>query len=290
MDLPFLVELCHFLVKSSGENDHFHYHTWQKLVVESEDKNFAQAMRDYEKAMAEYEADVARYAKELEEENKQKAALKAAAEAKKRKLNEQKSNGVNHEQVDLGTENKAFDEPKAPSIGGSIAAMDRNSARASRRTENFRYKVYYFPTFENFYLAEPPYALERARWTLLLKMSKWKVWVFAFQGQKTLNSSVIIFYIFNRICYQRVQCGGCQRNCFDKAEHNQNTHNSTTKPEVNQTGNNSIMETTSLASSRTITDADIKLVSSRAVFKDLNFLFHFTNQFSLKLLLTLQTA
>ena len=97
-------------------------------------------MKDYEKAMAEYEADVARYAKELEEENKQKAALKAAAEAKKRKLDEQ--NGVNHEQVDLGTdlgtENKAFEEPKAPSIGGSIAAMDRNSTRASRRTENFR--------------------------------------------------------------------------------------------------------------------------------------------------------
>ena len=42
------------------------------------------------------------------------------------------------------------------------------------------------------------------------------------------------------------------------------------------------METTSLASTKIITDADIKLVSSCAVSKDLNFLFHSTNQLSLK--------
>ena len=91
-------------------------------------------MRDYEKDMAEYEAELARYAREVEEEQKQAAALKAAAEEKKRKAEEAaKSNGVNHEQVDLGTENQACEGNKTPSIGGSICQMDRTSERGSKR-------------------------------------------------------------------------------------------------------------------------------------------------------------
>lgn len=92
-------------------------------------------MRDYERDMAEYEAEVARYAREVEEQEKQVAALKAAAEAKKQAKEKAQAaeDGVNHEQVDLGTENDAFDIHKTPSIGGSICAMDRSSERGSKR-------------------------------------------------------------------------------------------------------------------------------------------------------------
>ena len=108
----------------------------KRQIIQKDEKEFAKAMAQYEKDLADYDAEQASIARKHAELDAQIAEAKAKEQEAKRKKAEKAaaaaaaatatSGGENHEVIDLGRDNSAFDSAKgSPALAQSV----HNSSR-----------------------------------------------------------------------------------------------------------------------------------------------------------------
>ena len=102
----------------------------KRKIIQKDEKEFAKAMAQYEKDLAEYDAEQASIARKHAELDAQIAEAKAKEQEAKRKKAEKAAaaataGGENHEVIDLGRDNNAYDSAK----GSPAAPAADNSSR-----------------------------------------------------------------------------------------------------------------------------------------------------------------
>ena len=112
----------------------------KRQIIQKDEKEFAKAMAQYEKDLAEYDAEQASIARKHAELDAQIAEAKAKEQEAKRKKAEKAAaaaaaataGGENHEVIDLGRNNNAFDSAKgSPALA---PAADNSSRPESHHT------------------------------------------------------------------------------------------------------------------------------------------------------------
>ena len=105
----------------------------KRQIIQKDEKEFAKAMAQYEKDLADYDAEQASIARKHAELDAQIAEAKAKEQEAKRKKAEKAaaaaaatSGGENHEVIDLGRDNSAFDSAKG---SPALAPAVNNSSR-----------------------------------------------------------------------------------------------------------------------------------------------------------------